>query len=1129
MDELAEATLDRKISSLVPEVDGVLRSGLEASVRTLRDAGNPESVWGDMSRLGLQLMEKILASAGQLCPSDNLNDCIARAFRGKKDKDSNKAIKGLYLLPEEMASHLHTVRILSNKIHHNAEKVKIGVDDAENALRLYLRVLSWFYCESERGPRLPTIYSSESNPATTVAEMIRTFLESQTASTDRERELQLELARLRIETVDSRHRTEMGGERVVGPVPGAAVQHFCDRVSELRRLHKFLGEENTCVLLVCGRGGMGKTTLVTKLVHDLRTQFSNSPDSTPGEVDGVVYVSLRTFEFRSVSRLVDLICRSLGTNVAADLQAKWSDKSPLAERLEFLFLHSLASRRLLIVLDNFEDVLDERNRISDEFAELRQFIETCLELDHNAKIIATSRRTLVLSEELAGRIGGRLIELPLDPGLPDGEAAGLLRDLDSGGILGIQQSPDDLLLKVAQRCHGIPRTIETLVGTLRQRRTMSLQQLLERDNGDAFTRIAENPARELNETLALDERLVTQCLAVYDRPISNTAVGYLLPGLPVDEIMDRLVRNYVVAYDAGRFSIHPLDRQYAYSQIPDEGTVYSKPILHLGAARLFRELRKSDTEWNTVDDLEPQIQEFHHLVCAHAHDEAFRLLDALEPLVSGWGYSALMAELRLKLTGHLGDSQLEENNWGRLGKALFDAGEVEKAVRCFERAVLTARERDDRQARLEWLDRLANALLELGETEKAGEICEHALTLAREVGNRGQEGVFLGNLGAICRDRGETEKAIAYHEQAVEMAREVNNARDEGIALGDLGHDYVDLRDMHNAIRYYEMAVVVFHGSGERRKEGHALGDLGCAVGELGEFKAAIPHLEKALAIARELGNRWDEANVLDDLGEVFSDLGQLEESIQYYTQALSIAHEIGNRGTEETILRDLGWAYADLGQLPQAAEHFKKALEIAREVGNSNGQIKDLGDLGDLYADFGGLEKAISYYQDALFIARSIGDKVSMSDLLEELARAHHLLSEFADARRFYEESLTASADAVSCYSCSIQLGILDLQEGRPEESRSQIEQGIAGCRSLLAKTPGDDDLLRWIALAQLASGQPEDALGTYRQALEVRSLRGLVQRMLQDVEVLSRATPNASGLEEVSALLAPYLETHQ
>jgi hypothetical protein len=55
-------------------------------------------------------------------PSNNLYACILRAANG----DTKEKIQGLRLLPDELASYLHTLRTFSNKPDHAVEQIKLS-------------------------------------------------------------------------------------------------------------------------------------------------------------------------------------------------------------------------------------------------------------------------------------------------------------------------------------------------------------------------------------------------------------------------------------------------------------------------------------------------------------------------------------------------------------------------------------------------------------------------------------------------------------------------------------------------------------------------------------------------------------------------------------------------------------------------------------------------------------------------------------------------------------------------------------------------------------------------------------------------------------------------------------------
>lgn len=148
-------SIDERINSLSGVVDETLRKELTDALRTLRIAENPVAVLASMSRLSLHLVRVLFDFADQELPSDNLYECIEQGASLPGDRDH----KGRPLLPQELRSALHTVRVLSNKADHAAENVHLTVSDAENALNLYVRVLEWVYCEYAYGPRISDIYN----------------------------------------------------------------------------------------------------------------------------------------------------------------------------------------------------------------------------------------------------------------------------------------------------------------------------------------------------------------------------------------------------------------------------------------------------------------------------------------------------------------------------------------------------------------------------------------------------------------------------------------------------------------------------------------------------------------------------------------------------------------------------------------------------------------------------------------------------------------------------------------------------------------------------------------------------------------------------------------------------------
>ncbi len=298
------------------------------------------------------------------------------------------------------------------------------------------------------------------------------------------------------------------------------------------------------------------------------------------------------------------------------------------------------------------------------------------------------------------------------------------------------------------------------------------------------------------------------------------------------------------------------------------------------------------------------------------------------------------------------------------------------------------------------------------------------------------------------------------------------------------------------------------------------VGHLGFVYQDTGRVREAIPCLERALQSARDEDNQGGIGVWLGNLGNAYADLGETRQAIEYYEQVLEIARAIGDRRGEGNCLGNLGIAYADLGERHQAIRYYKQALAIKREIGDRVGEGKQLDNLGAAYLRSGEFDSAIGHYTQAARVSEEVGDKENQSYALGGLGAVHHHRVNLADARRCYADALALDMPRTD-YSCAVKLGVLCLEEGKAEDAQDYFARGIALCRALLEKTPRLYDALYELALAQLGGGQPDGALVTYRQALEVCAAKGVVQNALQDLRLLGRAVLPVAGLAEAVALL--------
>jgi tetratricopeptide (TPR) repeat protein len=585
-------------------------------------------------------------------------------------------------------------------------------------------------------------------------------------------------------------RTQRRGEgrlRVVGQRPLDVTDYFKNRKREMASIGRLLAEPTTRLVSVIGHGGMGKTALACKVLRDLeRHRWPRTGDDVP--LDGIVYLSTRTAGI-SLERLFLDCAKVLGGEQETRLNGIWTNPQIGNEDKVSHLLKALSDGRYVILLDNIEDLLDDSGRLVD--ADLRLFFDHSLTTSHGARLLVTSRVALAFRREVMRF--DRQVKLLKGLPIPDGVA--LLRELDPNGDYGLRDAPKQQLAQAVSLVYGVPRALEVLAGILSNDPFASLADVLEQfyEQEDVVQALIEENYRRLDR----DARRVIEALAVFRRPAPVLAVDYLLepfaPGLDVPGIVRRLTRTNIVSVDraAKTVTLHPIDQDYAYSQLPEDGAgepAYTRQALERRAADYYVQLRTSPETWKTIDDLEPQLSEFEHRVRAGDYDDACRVLEPIDyDYLYLWGHYVRLVELREKLVGHLTDPSLQMTNLGNLGRAYhYYLGQVKQAINLYEQALSIACEIDDSQGEGVWLGSLGTAYHDLGQVEQSIEFHEHALDITREIGDRQREGVTLNNLGLAYQTSGQIKRAISLYEQALIIARETEDCREEATTLGNL-------------------------------------------------------------------------------------------------------------------------------------------------------------------------------------------------------------------------------------------------------------------------------------------------------------------------------------------------------
>ena len=349
------------------------------------------------------------------------------------------------------------------------------------------------------------------------------------------------------------------------PLP---VTPFIGRQNELEEIDDLLVNPDIRMVSIIGLGGIGKTRLA--LAGARRAAAVASDEASPFP-DGVYFVNLSPLQ--EAVQIVSTIISTLSISFPRDDTSEDRTKQHL---LDFL-----GPKRLLLLLDNFEQITDGALLVSEILQEAPA-----------VKVMVTSRERLQLQQEHVYLLQGLSCPDPLSDGEPQKFAAVQLflqaaRRTQPGFY---PRHGDDLLClaQICRRLEGMPLAIELAAAWVN---TLSLGDILaEIKHGIDFlaveTRNIPDRHRSLRavfestwQRLSQTERKALAKLAVFRGGFTRTAAQEIA-GADL-RLLAALVSKSLLQYNVSkdRYDLHDLLRQYAIARLsPGETRAMQKFI-----------------------------------------------------------------------------------------------------------------------------------------------------------------------------------------------------------------------------------------------------------------------------------------------------------------------------------------------------------------------------------------------------------------------------------------------------------------------------------------------------------------------------------------------------------------------
>ncbi|MGF1523204.1 MAG: NB-ARC domain-containing protein [Leptolyngbyaceae cyanobacterium] len=329
-----------------------------------------------------------------------------------------------------------------------------------------------------------------------------------------------------------------------GEAPDVAA--FYGREAELETLQAWVLEEQCRVVSLLGMGGIGKTALSVKLAQQVAPNF-----------ECVVWRSLRNAP--SIQTVVNDWLLTLSHQQRAAIPPNIDDSIAA-------LLQDLRSRRCLLILDNFESILQAgqaQGSYRPGYEDYGHLLRSVSDSNHQSCLILTSReKPIGLSNKEGAKLPVRSYQLK---GMQRMAVQCILRDQDMATEAGLQLS---------DRYDGSPLALKIAIATIRDLFGGDVAAFLAEETV-VFGDIADLLSQQVNRLSAL-ERLIMQWLAISREPIALTTLRQkLVPAVANQTVLAALTalqRRSLIERDSHNhtFTQQPVVMEYVTEQVIEQ-------------------------------------------------------------------------------------------------------------------------------------------------------------------------------------------------------------------------------------------------------------------------------------------------------------------------------------------------------------------------------------------------------------------------------------------------------------------------------------------------------------------------------------------------------------------------------
>jgi tetratricopeptide (TPR) repeat protein/nucleoside-triphosphatase THEP1 len=766
------------------------------------------------------------------------------------------------------------------------------------------------------------------------------------------------------------------------------LRYFFGRADELSQLRSSLITKK--FIIIRGIAGIGKTTLVTKLILE---NYEKKP-----------IFWFRFHEWNTLRNFLTQLGKFLGTMGRTRLNSylvsrRKLDLADISEILE----NDLKELNTILVVDDF-------HKVSPKIVSFFSVLVEILSKVQNITAIILTRKHIPFYNPKEVNVSQQILEL---------ELVGL--DLEgSKQLLSARKIPENMVDAIYNFTSGHPLSMELInpsQTTISQ--VPGQTDIMRYIHSEIFTQLSPDERTLLNiasvfrypvpsEQFFIDESVSYSTLdRLLDHSlITETENGYLAHDLISEFFYHRLNPKIKQEYHSRAAEYYILE--YERSSYIEEkekmlkGELKQKPKPKpVTIPKMEPSTSKTTTKTPTPDSsiittheiIETKylaiIEAQYHYLKAEVYPEALELVLEYGIELISKGYLDEFLDILNKFE----KPNIDDKNWCSIllfkGDILTIQGELDEALFYYDQVAKISKMITDQSKQSDAHRNLARIYFRRSDWTNA--ISNLDLALKISLAQKNEYGIANTYfwLGSVRHRQGKYDEAVEYFTKCMVFAKKMNYLPAIAKTYTGISDVYVDQGKYNEAIEFYKKSIDILRETGHIYEMSDVYNRIGVAYCKQGDkVDKALEYYYKRIEVSQRIGDILGVGYSLSNAAECFSYKMRLDEAIKFADRAMDIFKKTDEKRMIANTMMVYGMVYGHKREWEKSKKYFESAIDISEKINSPEMLAQNYFNFAFMLRDKGEIAAARDYLEKAIRIYDDLGNFIKVNKLKVELEK---------------------------------------------------------------------------------------------------------------------------------------------